>query len=167
MNPSSPPILDINVACPHDFPDVMDILSEAAAWLKTRGIDQWPSPPNEHWHRRMAKAIERGEVYMTSQDLKHAGILRLTWSDPYWPDDDLAGYIHSMAIRNGFHGRGLGRAMLNWAVEQCRDHGRELLRLDCLASNDRLRRYYEKQGFNKRGQVVDRDYTAALYEKAI
>ncbi|MFO7536472.1 MAG: hypothetical protein R6X32_00250 [Chloroflexota bacterium] len=41
----------------------MATIDAAAAWLKRTGIDQWPSPPNEHWQRRMAEAIQREEVY--------------------------------------------------------------------------------------------------------
>ena len=37
--------------------------------------------------------------------------------------------------------------------------------LDCLASNGRLRRYYEDQGFIYQCEVTDRDYVAALYER--
>jgi hypothetical protein len=59
-------MLDYMLAQPDDLPLVMEILSEAAAWLKKIGFDQWPSPPNEHWRRRIAAAIKREEVYIVS-----------------------------------------------------------------------------------------------------
>lgn len=146
---------------------VMEVLSEAAAWLQEKGIDQWPSPPNEHWQRRMAAAIGRGEVHLVSVDRKPVGIVRLTWSDPYWPDDGLAVYVHSMAIRREMHGRRIGEAILAWAEAKAGEEGRQLLRLDCLAGNQRLRRYYREQGFGYRGEHTDRDYSAALFEKEV
>lgn len=156
--------LDFKVAQTEDLPLAMEILAEAAARLKEKGIDQWPSPPNEHWQRRMAAAIERKEVYTVGVDQNRLGILRFTWSDPYWPDDNLAGYVHSMAVRPAMQGKNIGGAILSWAARKARQQDRQFLRLDCLSGNGRLRRYYEEQGFIYRGEATDRDYTAALYE---
>jgi hypothetical protein len=160
-------VLEFKVARPDDLPLVMEILAEAAAWLKEKGIDQWPSPPNEHWQRRMAEAIQREELHTVGIVKNRFGIVRFTWADPYWPDDDLAGYIHSMAVRSNMHGQHLGGLILFWAMMKTKQEGRQFLRLDCLAGNGRLRRYYEGRGFSYRGEVNDRDYTAALYEKEI
>jgi len=160
-------VIDTRPAEAADLPLVMEILGEAAAWLKEKGIDQWPSPPNEHWQRRMVEAVERGEVYTIGIVKNRFGIVRLTWSDPYWPDDGLAGYVHSMAVRPEMQGQNLGGLILFWAAMQAQRQKKQFLRLDCLASNGRLRRYYEEQDFIYRGEFKDRDYTAALYERAI
>jgi len=42
---------------------------------------------------------------------------------------------------------------------------KRFLRLDCLASNARLRRYYEDLGFVYRGQLTSGEYVGALYER--
>jgi GNAT superfamily N-acetyltransferase len=160
-------VLDFKVAQPNELPLVMEILAEAAAWLKERGIDQWPSPPNEHWQRRMAEAIQREEVHTVGIVKNRFGIVRFTWADPYWPDDNLAGYVHSMAVRSEMHGQNLSGLILFWAMMKVKREGKQFLRLDCLAGNGRLRRYYEEQGFTYRGQRTDQDYVAALYEKDI
>jgi GNAT superfamily N-acetyltransferase len=157
--------IDFRLASPEELPLVMAMLAEAAAWLAAKGINQWPSPPNVHWQRRMAAAIERREVYTAGFGEDRFAIVRLTWSDPYWPDDNQAGYVHSMAVRDKMHGQGIGAAILEWSLSQVRRQGKSYLRLDCLASNDRLRSYYEEQGFVYQGQVSDRDYLAALYER--
>jgi GNAT superfamily N-acetyltransferase len=155
------------LATPDDLSLVMSIIAEAAAWHEANGIDQWPSPPNEHWWRRMAGHIARGEVYLAFLDGHAMGTVRLSWSDPYWPNDSSAGYVHQMAIRNSVRGTGLGAKMLAWTVEQIRQAGKSTARLDCQAGNRRLRRYYLDQGFIYQGQIHDRDYTAALFEKKI
>lgn len=160
-------VLDFKIAQPDDLPLVMAILAEAAAWLNEKGSDQWPSPPNEHWQRRMAEAIEREEVYTVGIVKNRFGIVRFTWADPYWPDDNLAGYVHSIALRSEMHGQNLGSLILFWAMMKTKQEGRQFLRLDCLAGNGRLRRYYEDQGFSYRGEVIDQDYVAALYEKTV
>jgi ribosomal protein S18 acetylase RimI-like enzyme len=165
--PTSSAYDQIVVAAPEDLPTVMDIIGEAAAWLRAQGVEQSPVPPNHHWWRRAAAAIEQDEVYLAYQNDVAVGTLRLTWADPYWPDDGLAGYVHRLAIRDHGHGRGLGRSLLSWAAGQIQQRNRALLRLDTPAANGRLRRYYEAQGFSYRGEVADHDYVAALYEKTV
>ena len=162
--PTGGPYEQIVPATPKDLPLVMGIISEAAAWLKEKGIDQWPSPPNQHWWRRTAAFIEKGEMHIAYQDGTAIGVLRLNLADAYWPDDGLAGYVHGLAIRNQVHGRGVGHALLAWAEVEIRRQKRPFLRLDCAAGNGRLRQYYEDQGFIYRRQVSDHDYVAALYE---
>ena len=160
--------MHIRLATPDDLPLVIEIIGEAAAWLEAKGVRQWPSPPNEHWRRRVAGQIARGECYLAYRGDEASGTLRLTWTDPYWRNaPQAAGYVHSLAIRTHLHGQQLGEALLNWAVEQIRQRGRKWVRLDCLASNSRLRRYYEALGFVYRGQVGDHDYVAALYEREL
>lgn len=159
--------VDFKVAQPEVLSLVMAILTEAAAWLKRKGIDQWPSPPNQHWQRRMAEAIQREELYTVGVVNNRFGIVRFTWADPYWSDDNLAGYVHSMAVRSDMHGQNLCELILFWAMMKAKQAGRQFLRLDCLVGNGRLRRYYEEQGFIYRGAVNDHDYAAALYKKEI
>ena len=165
--PLSQPYDQIVVATPENLPVVMEIIGEAAAWLQIKGIDQWPSPPNKHWWRRTAAAIERGEVYLVFQAGLVVGTFGLTWADAYWPDDGQAGYVHRLAIRDKVRGQGMGQALLNWAAEQVWQRHRSLLRLDVAMGNGRLRRYYEEQGFIFCGTVGDHDYEAALYEKNV
>jgi GNAT superfamily N-acetyltransferase len=157
----------VRLAVPDGLPLVMEIVAEATAWLTAKGIDQWPSPPNVHWERRMAMAIERREVFTAGFTATRFAIVRLTWSDEYWPDDGRAGYVHTMAIRDALHGQGIGKAILEWTTSETRQQGKSRLRLDCLAGSGRLRRYYENQGFVYQGEFTDRDYVAALYELAL
>ena len=160
-------VVDIKPADSADFPVIMEIFTEAAAWLEEKGIDQWASPPNEFFRQRVAEAIERGEFYTVGIVTNRFGVLRFIWSDPYWPDDGLAGYVHSLAVRPSMHGQKLGEMMLSWAMIRAKREKKQFLRLDCRADNGRIRRYYEEQGFVYKGEVTDRDYTAALYEKPI
>jgi GNAT superfamily N-acetyltransferase len=74
------------------------------------------------------------------------------WSDLLWGDaDTAAGYVHRMAVRR--QAAGLGPLLLDWAADTARQNRRHLLRLDCVASNGRLRTYYEARGFIHRGDV--------------
>lgn len=70
-----------------------------------------------------------------------------------------------MAIRNDRHGRGISTIILDWASAQVRRNELQCLRLDCQASNARLRGYHEDRGFIYERQLTDRDYVAALYKR--
>ena len=158
-------VLDTKVAQATDLPTVLDILSEAAAWLQEKGIDQWPSPPNEFWQRRVAAAVERGEIFTVGIVKNRFAIVRITSSNRHWPDDGLALYVGMLALRSDMHGQGLGVYILTWASLKALREGKRFLRLDCLASNARLRRYYEEQDFVYRGQLTSDEYVGALYER--
>jgi ribosomal protein S18 acetylase RimI-like enzyme len=156
--------LEVRRAGPEDVGEIVDILSEAARWLSARGIAQWPDPfPRD----RVAALTESGDFHLARVDGETVGTLALLWSDPtFWgerPED--AGYVHALAVRRTWAGRGLGRRLLVCAEEQVADAGRDYLRLDCRAENAALRRYYERHGFEPRGEVEVDEFTSALYER--
>jgi protein-tyrosine phosphatase len=157
-------MLEVHRAGPEDVDEVVGILSEAARWLAARGISQWPDPfPRD----RVAALAAQGDFHLARLDGEAAGTLALVWSDPiFWgerPDD--AGYVHALAVRRACVGRGLGGPLLAWAEEQVAGTGRRYLRLDCRAENGELRRYYERHGFEPRGEVAVDEFTSALYER--
>jgi ribosomal protein S18 acetylase RimI-like enzyme len=156
--------LEVRRAGADDVDEIVAILSEAARWLISRGIQQWPDPfPRD----RIARLVERGEFFVALLDGRPVATLALLWSDPaFWgqrPSD--AGYVHALAVRRAYGGRGLGASLLQWAEKQVADAGREYLRLDCLAANAELRGYYERHGFTLCGETDVEDFTASLYER--
>ncbi len=157
-------------AQPEELNTVMDILDDAARWLHSRGIKQWPYPtPPSEWPR-MARHIATGEVYLARlEDGRAVGTLRFERKDPeLWHDDaGIAGYVHDFAIHDSVRGQGIGAAMLEWAKGHIRARGKQLLRLDCVANNPALNRYYRDIGLTYRGQGHDRNYIGSLYEVAL
>lgn len=137
-------------AVPEQVAEVLAVLDEAAAWLSSRAVDQWPSRFEATW---VADAIAKGETWLVSVDGEIAATITLDWSDPLWEKDGgTAGYVHRMAV--GRSAAGLGQHILRWAADMARDEGRTYLRLDCVAANRRLRDYYEAAGFAHRGDVT-------------
>ena len=136
-----------------DVPDIVDVLSEAAAWAKARGIERWWSVPfPETWVRR---GVERGDVFVIELGPRVIGTLTLTRQDRLmWGDrPPEAGYLHRLAIRRDFAHQGFGKHALDWAGSLVRSWGRSKLRLDCLATNESLVRYYLGQGFKEVGRI--------------
>ena len=76
----------------------------------------------------------------------------------YWPDAaDDALYLHRFARRR--NAAGTGRRAIDWMVAETRRRGREYLRLDCVAENPGICRYYESTGFITVGETVHADGT--------
>ncbi|MDH3494897.1 MAG: GNAT family N-acetyltransferase, partial [Acidobacteriota bacterium] len=70
-------------------------------------------------------------------------------ADPeYWDDvpHEDSSFVHRVAVRRKYAGKGLARKMIEWAKNRARDEGKRFLRLDC-ADRPKLREVYEKMGF--------------------
>lgn len=138
------------VAGPGQVGDVLAVLDEAAAWLGVRGIAQWPARFESSW---VEDAVRRGETWLVEVGGVISATVTLDWSDPLWSKmPGRAVYLHRMAVCR--RASGLGAVILAWAVDVARQHGRESVRLDCVASNDRLRAYYESAGFAHCGDIA-------------
>ncbi|TME91882.1 MAG: GNAT family N-acetyltransferase [Chloroflexi bacterium] len=146
---------------------VLNLLEDASRWLLAKGVEQWHAG---QWKReKIAAAMERGEVFLAWEGATVVATISLQWSDELlWPAAaGDAGYVHRLAVASDAHGRGLGRALLDWAGREIARRGRSQLRLDCACDNPGLRRYYEELGFRHRGDRPMGRYCASLYERAL
>jgi GNAT superfamily N-acetyltransferase len=78
--------------------------------------------------------------------------------------------MHRLAVKDGYHGQGLGSQIIDWAKSQVAAQGRQLLRLDCEAANKELCDYYVDLGFTQIGarHIPEYgDYVAALFEQSV
>ena len=149
--------MKVRAAGPQDVELVARMLDEAG---------EWPRPfPREELDER----IERGELFVVDLDGEPAATFTLLWDDPsFWgerPQD--AAYLHKLAVRPRFRGRGIGARVVEWAERRAAEAGRAYLRLDCRRDDPRIRGYYERLGFEHRGDVDPPRFPAALYERPI
>lgn len=132
---------------------VRALFDEAAAWLVSRGIRQWS--PGSWPEPAVAAAIGRGEVWVVRGSECLDAALSLADEDPeiWGPPEGRELYLHKLIVARARAGARLGARLLEWARDEARARGRELLRLDCVAGNLFLRRYYADAGFAERGEV--------------
>jgi GNAT superfamily N-acetyltransferase len=145
---------------------VSELLDEATVWVGERGYEQWPLP---FPHEDIAAAIERGEVYVAELDGDVVATVTLLWNDPtYWGDRPAdAAYVHKLAVRRACAGQRIGSAIVEWADRTAAAAGRDFLRLDCLGDNPGIRAYYERLGFEHRGDLVVKNRNMSIYERRI
>jgi ribosomal protein S18 acetylase RimI-like enzyme len=141
--------VSVRVAAESDLAIVLEILTEAAAWSKRRGVeDRWQVPFPESVVR---PNLLRGEVYLAHASGGAVGTLTLMREDlKFWGEQPpIAGYVHRLAVRRSIQHRGVGARLLDWAATEVAGWGRSRLRLDCVASNGSLVGYYLSLGFRK------------------
>jgi ribosomal protein S18 acetylase RimI-like enzyme len=154
-----------------DLDAAAEILDEAAHWLASRGLPGWAPEgfrtPQTVERRALVAAFEAGELYLGWQNGSAVATVSLLSEDRlYWPQAPPdASYVHRLAVRRNAVGRGIGRAVLDWAEKEALNRGRTCLRLDCVASDAAIRAYYERAGFRHRGDVVVRGVDMSLYER--
>jgi GNAT superfamily N-acetyltransferase len=57
------------------------------------------------------------------------------------------GQIEAVRIAGHLRGRGLGREMILWAIDRCRERGCRMVQLTTHASRERAHAFYERLGF--------------------
>ncbi len=181
----------IATAADDELQIVAGVLDDASRRLLEMGIRQWPIPfPAD-------KVIFPGAgatVYLAWDDADAAGggpdgaravaagTFTLQRRDAvFWPEavEAVGGldgwgsdgtrpvYVHRFATRTGY--RGLGALLYREAESIARGWGANLMRLDCVSSDTKIRAYYEALGFEFRGDIQPDHLTfpAARYEKAL
>ena len=149
--------MKIRAAGPEDVEVVAEMLDEAGEWPRPFSRDE------------LLQRIERGELFLVDLDGEPAATFTVLWDDvPFWgeqPPD--AAYLHKLTVRPPFRGRGLGAQIVEWVEQRAAEAGRAHLRLDCRRDNPGIRGYYERLGFEHRGDVHPPRFAAALYERPI
>ncbi|WP_019910751.1 GNAT family N-acetyltransferase [Paenibacillus sp. HW567] len=132
--------------------DVLKLLSEAAGWMESKGIRQWT--PGQFNDQDIAAYFTDREVYLALDGETVAGMFTLQFSDPqYWGErnDETCAYLHRLAVAQAYRGGGLGRQLIDFALHQAQELGSRALRLDTVAHNVKLNRYYQSLGFGYMG----------------
>jgi diamine N-acetyltransferase len=67
-----------------------------------------------------------------------------------WPTAAIE--LHQLYVLGGWHGEGVGPALMDWAVATARDMERSQIILSVYIDNHRARRFYERYGFEEIGR---------------
>jgi GNAT superfamily N-acetyltransferase len=143
-------MMTIERATRTDLPEVLRVLNEAAAWLTSKGIDQW-------WYgfgpNRIGPMVDRREVWIVRDGGRAVGTMTISGeADPdFWTateSSQAAVYVSKVAITRDEADHGLGALLLRWAVDYAARIGCEWVRLDAWRTNEGLHDYYRRQGWD-------------------
>jgi protein-tyrosine phosphatase len=147
--------VEIRRADAGDATAIVGLMDEAAGWLAGTGTTSWR--PGQVDRETVLAWLATGRVYVVCTENAVVGTVRLAWSDePVWgrrPPD--AGYLHSLVVARSAAGQGLGRRLVAHAEAVVRTSGRPLVRLDHVAGNPRLERWYTEAGYAVVGRRDD------------
>ena len=144
---------------------VSEILTEAAVWLRERGMPLWA--PHEVSASCVAPEVQAGLYFLAWSGSAAVGTMQLTPSDPvFWPEaaQGEALYLHRLAVRRAVAGGVVSSGLLRWAVGHAAACGVRYLRLDCEASRPSLRRVYERFGFSFHSERTVGPFVVARYQ---
>lgn len=164
----------ISKAGTEDAQAIVDLSSEVQIALTASGSLQQIGPLDL---QDVQKAIAAGHCYAIKND---AGLVGCAFAKPMTPlviaeeygDQSLNIshhvnpwlYMHSIMLRPGLSGHGLGRVLVDGVV-RCIElkHTRGTIFLDCWAGNDKLKAFYKRVAFDFVQNVPQRDYEVALF----
>ena len=145
-----------------DLDAVLVVVQDSTRRMQEKGLSQWRlylTDAGEPRIRRRVEGAASEEVYLFKRpsDDHAVGVVSIEWTDhEYWGDrgvDDLAGYIHMLAVHRLARGTCLGERIVAWAERLVASRGRPLARLDCWAGSPFLPGYYERLGYARVGHV--------------
>jgi len=144
------------------------IIEEVAAWGASQEYPSWLpgsfTGPDSLGMSRLRGDIAARSLYLVWRAGTPVATFSLLERDPmYWPAaGDEALYLHRFAVRRA--AAGAGRHAVEWCLREARRRDRRYVRLDCLAENRGIRRYYERFGFAAVDETVIDGTRYSLYE---
>jgi hypothetical protein len=70
--------IDVRRATTNDLPEAIDILAECSAWLKAKGIAQWPDRFPESI---LLTSIEKENLFVATDSGETVATITLQWAD--------------------------------------------------------------------------------------
>lgn len=156
----------IRQATPQDVEAIATLLYEAEAWLRSLGMPMWR--PEELDPGRLRRDVVAGLHYVAEVQGEVVGTIRFQLEDPeFWPDRPAgeAAYVHRLAVRRDYAGRGIAAALLDWAARRASELGYQWLRLDCERDRPRLRAFYERNHFEHHSDRDVGPFRVARYQR--
>ena len=161
--------LEVKKAKTSDALLVAKILAEATKYKLDHQDSSWGS--ETFTIEEIKHYMKTSTVYVVFLNAEAVATFALQWEDEqiWGPQPPNAGYLHRLAIKDGFHGQELGKNIINWVLGEVAKNDRLFLRLDCNASNTKLCDYYKNLGFVEvtRTKLPSKTTFTVLYEKPI
>lgn len=141
--------MTIRTAAEADVPAVLGLLNGSAAWLHSKGVDQWPAGFTAD---RVRPCVEARRTLLAEQHGYAAGTVAVSprGDGDFWTVPELlepAWYVSKLAVARVQAGRGLGDWILRWVCDRAAMCGVGWVRLDAWRTNRRLHQWYTDHGW--------------------
>ncbi len=108
-----------------------------------------PTPPVEELAERCRRLLEEGEITALLAGEGPDGLALLRFRPALW-SGGLEAYLQELYVAPPLRGRGIGRALLETAIELSRERGADGIDLNTGETDTAARALYESMGFTNR-----------------
>lgn len=142
------------------------VLNDSAAWLNSINQPMWKY--EDITSEKLLKKYHIDDMILCYEKENLIGVYILQWYDPlFWESlrKGESGILHKLAVCREFAGNGYGRKLIQSAELICKKHNIKWLRLNCGTFRNRLRNFYESNGFKMVDRVFIDNRDQIRYEK--
>jgi GNAT superfamily N-acetyltransferase len=157
-----------------DFDFVIALMDEAVAWLAGQGrTGQWGSEPISTLTPSvefLRREVESNDLWIAEIDGRSVGAMLLGEVPTQYvePVEERELFLHLLVTSRRVIGQGVGRALVDRAIEVARERGIDLIRVDCYGGDDRkLVTAYERLGFTPTHVVMVKEWPAQVLEMRV
>lgn len=161
------------VAKKEHLPEIMELIEQAKAFLKGRGVDQWQNGyPDQSC---IEKDIEKESGYLCSIEDKiieypcidFGGEPAYDTINGNWLSSKPYVVVHRMALDNNVKGKGLASAVFQLVEKLSREKGIHSFKVDTDNDNHIMKHILQKNGFQYCGTILFDNSEKIAYEKLI
>lgn len=142
------------------------VLNDSAKWLNSIQQPMWKCEDITSEQLLNKYSIE--DMKLCYDNGKLIGVYVLQWYDPlFWENlqKNESGIIHKLAVCREYGNKGYGSKLIQSAESMCKERNIKWLRLNCGTFRDRLRKFYESNGFKMVDRVFIDNRDQIRYEK--
>ena len=160
-----------------EVPEMFQMILDRMKWMDEVGIRQWNVTkydvvyPMAYYEGKRQKGENFVLVDTEKKQIVCAGVMKDKDDRGRWADvlkgapDEGAVYLHHLVTR--LDAKGSGIIFIEFAEKLAKERGKKYFRLDSAVGNEKLRNYYEPQGYFPVGTCVDGLYHGILREKKL
>lgn len=138
--------------------DVFNLLQHVAADMSAKGIQQWNSnyPTLEH----VLGDIESDSLFAAFQGNEIIGVIAMDDKQspeytaiPWKYNSGQIMVVHRLAVSPDHQGEGIGKYLMDYALETALENGYHSIRLDAYSKNERTLNFYRNRDYEFRGEI--------------
>lgn len=129
-----------------DVEEIFLFVKERSEWMKASNINQWRHYLKHHPIEEWYQAVFNHELYVVVCNHKILGCVQIQYYDSIFWDDSRNIYIKKLCTRLGT--KKIGKYIINQVILIAKKEGLSKIRLDCLATNQKLNNIYQSYGFH-------------------
>jgi GNAT superfamily N-acetyltransferase len=163
----------IRKAVMEDLNEIMEIIKETVAEMKTYGNTQWDD--NYPQAKDFAGDIEKGELFVDERGGDVAGFICLNQVEPKeycgleWYAEGQAMVVHRMAVNPRFRRQGVAAGMMKFADDLALSRGIRHMKTDTYSVNPKMNALFVKCGYRLIGEMsfLGKEKPFNVYEKML